>query len=113
MNFSSIVTAVFQYMDIPAMVLLVLLFAGWGVVKKAQSRTDFDFAQMLKDDNGKESVSRLGALTAIAVSSWAVMYDTIHSQAADHAILGIYLAVWSGTKIADKFADAFLAKWSK
>lgn len=113
MNFLDILTAALKYIDIPALVLLVTLVGAWGIIHKAQNRQDFDFGNMLKDDNNKESVARLGALAAIGVSGWAVMYDTIHNQNLDATTLGIYLAVWSGTKVADKLADALLAKWSK
>lgn len=117
MDFSSVFRTVFDavtsYIDIPAVVLGVMLTAAWGMVHSAQKRPDFDFGNMLKDENGKESSTRLAVLVAMCFSSWSLMYDTIHNKEVDRYALLIYLVVWSGTKVAEKLSDAIIAKWSR
>lgn len=105
--------ALMDYIDIPAVVLGMMLFASWFMIRSAQKRTDFDFGNMLKDECGRESAIRVAQLVALAFSSWFVMYDTIHNKMGDPTILLIYLGVWSGAKVADKLADALIAKWTK
>lgn len=113
MDISEIIKVITGYLDVPAMVLLLLLLAGWKVINLAQQRPDFDFSNMLKDDAGKESALRMGIFISLAISSWFVVYDTIHNKQGDSQVLLVYLCVWSGAKVADKLADAVLAKWSK
>jgi hypothetical protein len=103
----------FAFVDVPALILGMMLCAAWFMIRSAQKREDFDFGNMLRDENGKESATRLGVLAAIAFSSWFVMYDTIHNKAGDSTVLLIYLAVWSGAKVAEKLADALITKWGK
>ena len=97
--------------DIPAAVLAVILLGALYVVHKAQEREDFDFADMLRDDNDKPSALRLGIFVCLAVSSWALIYDTIHQKELDPQAFGIYILVWSGAKIAEKIVDMVAAKW--
>jgi hypothetical protein len=107
------VKAFIATIDIPAIVLLIILAMGWGIVKQAQKREDFDFSNMLRDDNNKESALRFAVFVALAVSSWFVIYDTIHNKAGDNQALLIYVVVWSGAKVAEKLVEALAAKWSK
>lgn len=107
-----LLNAVLSYIDIPAVVLLILLGAFWSIVKASQARPDFDFSNMLKDDAGKESAMRLGIFVSLAISSWVVIYDTIHNKAGDSNTLLIYMAVWSGAKVAEKLVDALSNKWT-
>jgi len=108
-----ILTAIFEYIDMPALILVLMLSAAWGMIRSAQKRADFDFGNMLKDENGKESAMRLGVLAAIAFSSWYVMSDLILSKAGDPTILLIYLVCWSGSPVALKLGEALVAKWTK
>lgn len=100
-------------MNIPAILLSVMLGATWFMVRTAQKRHDFDFGNMLKDEGGKESATRLAILVALCMSSWALIFDTMKNGVVNDKLLMIYLLVWSGTKVAEKIADALVAKWGK
>ena len=97
--------------DVPAAVLAVVLLGGVWICYKAQQREDFDFADMLRDDAGKPSALRLGVIVAIAMSSWALAYDTINGNELDIQVFVAYLVIWSGAKIAEKLIDIVAAKW--
>lgn len=113
MEYLEYIKAFFNYVDIPAIILGMMLFAAWSMIRAAQKRDDFDFANMLRDDKGKESGTRIATLIALAFSSWFLMYDTIHGKKGDSTVLLIYLSVWSGAKVAEKLADALITKWAK
>jgi hypothetical protein len=113
MDYISILSAITAYIDIPAIILGMMLAAAWFMIRSAQKRDDFDFGNMLKDDGGKESATRMGILVAMCFSSWSLMYDTIHNKQVDPTVILIYLCVWSGTKVAEKLVDALVAKWTR
>jgi hypothetical protein len=104
---------IFSYIDVPALFLLIMLIGAAWVVNKAQEREDFDFGNMLKDENNKESGYRLLAIASFPFASWYVVYDLIHNKTADPTTFLIYVAIYSGAKVADKAVDALIAKWSK
>lgn len=90
--------------DFPAIVMLVLMFMGAYVLHRTQAnpQNKFDFADMLRDDNGKPSAFRLGIFVCMALSTWYIMYATIKAKGVidTYQILG-YMAIWSGAKIVE------------
>jgi hypothetical protein len=93
---------------IPSTVLIVLLLLMAYVLFSAQkSREDFDIANMLKDENGKESGLRLALLVSLAISSWAVVTMVLNNTLSTNVWVG-YLATWSGSLVFIKAAD----KWN-
>jgi cbb3-type cytochrome oxidase subunit 3 len=101
--------------DVPLVVLIILLAAATFVLWKAQQRADFDLANMLRDDSGKESPLRLCVLGAFAISSWAIMKDTLRTEGADPQLFLIYCATWSGALVFVRIADKWDGKlpWAK
>lgn len=100
-------------LDVPAAILAIMVILAMYVIYKAQQRDDFDFGDMLKDDNNRPSALRFGIFTSLGVSSWVVIYDTINFSGADPYVLVIYVSFWSGAPIAAKFVEALQAKWVK
>lgn len=96
--------------DFPATVLLVMLLLGVYVLYKTQQdpHNDFDFADMLRDENGKPSAFRLGIFASLAISSWVIMSIVVTTHSIDLWVFGFYLIIWSSAKIADKLADAYM-----
>ena len=94
--------------DVPLLVLIVLLAATGVILWLAQKRDDFDLANVLKDESGKESALRVCTLGAFAFSSWSVMKDTLRTEGIDPQIMLIYCLTWSGALVFVKFAD----KWN-
>lgn len=102
------------YFSLPSFFLCLMLAAAWSMVHKAQSRPDFDFGNMMKDPEGKESAMRLAVLGAFCFSSWFLMAIMSNNPTGDHTnIYLIYLVCWSGSPVALKLGEALLAKWSK
>lgn len=80
--------------------VLLLLLAGLAIMLwRAQKNGHLDFAKMFKDENGKESGLRFCVLGAWIISSWVVMADLVAQKQGDAALLGIYLATWSGSAV--------------
>lgn len=102
-----------DHFDLAAFVLILLLILALFIAWRAQGRDDFDFADMLRDSSGKTSVARVGALVCLSISSWYVIYVTIKSNTVSDNVLwsfGLYMGVWSGTKVAERFIDAWLSR---
>ncbi len=64
-----ILTYIFHEISIATFVLFVMLTCGLWLAYKAQGRPDFDWADMLRDPQGKASSSRLFAFLAIVITS--------------------------------------------
>lgn len=92
---------------IPTTILFVLLGLGALVALRAQSRDDFDFADMLRGDDGRVSSTKMFSFVSIAVTSWIVAYLTISGKITPE-YYWYYLVVWSGTAVAMKLVD----KWN-
>lgn len=97
--------------DFPATMLLIMVLMGAYVMYKTQKdpHNDFDFADMLRDENGKPSAIRLAILPCLAISSWVIMYLVVQNKSIDLWLLVFYMCVWSGAKIAEKMVDAYVA----
>lgn len=89
-------------------VLGLVFFLALHVIRKSQLRQDFDFAEMLKDDTGKLSVTRLGTMVCLVVSSWVMIYTTTHSKTETVLyFFGMYMGVFSGAKVVERAIDAW------
>lgn len=89
--------------------LAVTLLAAAFVMIRAQSRADFDFAEMLKDENGKPSAFRLLVFGAFAASTWVLMLYGVADKMTDW-MWWAYLAAWSGSAVLAKAVDAWKSK---
>jgi cbb3-type cytochrome oxidase subunit 3 len=95
--------------------LVVMLFGAIWIVWKAQKRTDFDFADMLRDDTtNKPTVLRFAIMGSFAVSSWIVMHDTLADNLSDQQFWA-YLVIWSGAAVLRYIAERWNGQlpWSK
>lgn len=102
------------HIDLAVVVLVGLLLGAAWVIWMAQKRADFDFATMLRDDNGKESAVNMAILGSFAISSWVIMHDTLASTLTDSQ-LGWYLGIWSGARVVIIAAQKWngTLPWSK
>jgi hypothetical protein len=98
-------------LDIPALVLLLVFALGaWVLWRTQTSENNFDFADMLRDTEGKASSSRLAMFVCLAVSSWGFMYLLITKKGEMDTWLFLgYVGIWSGTKVAEKGIDMYAA----
>lgn len=100
-----------EMIDFPAFVLLLLLMVfGWVLYKtQANKENKFDFADMLRDDNGKPSSTRMAVFVCLGLSSWALMYLVINNKhKVDVSFVFVaFMIIWSGQKVAEKFLDVW------
>ena len=102
--------------DLPAIILFVMLLLSGYVMFMAQRREDFDFGNMLRDEQGKESTVRICALISMAVSSWALMNHALLAGASmDWKLFALYVGTWSGALVFIKMAERWDGHlpWSK
>ena len=112
----------FDGIDAPSVVLLAMLAAGTYVMYKAQQREDFDFADMLRDDNNKPSAFRMAIFVCLGVSSYLLLFitfklvaqvtvswvDTLNALFPWYAL---YILVFSGAKIAEQMVETLMVKF--
>jgi hypothetical protein len=112
----SIVSSVINYFNAPALALVVMFIGAFYVLHAAQAREDFDLGNILKNENGKESLAAMGGLVAIILSGWCLVYSLTQVKDMNSdtfvTLYALHLVVWSGTKVAEKLVDAVSAKWS-
>jgi len=96
-----------QMLDLPALVLALMLVGAAWVAWRAHGSGRFDWGNMLRDADGKESAQRFAVLGAFAVSSWFVMRMAFRVDQPDPQIFWAYLVAWSGAHVLTKAAE----KW--
>lgn len=89
--------------------LMVFIACGALVMWQVQKRSDFDWAQIFQDEDGRVSAGRFLAIGAFLASTWVMMHTAVEKTLSDGFALG-YLAAWSGTMVASKAVDAYRQK---
>lgn len=91
--------------------LIAIMVMGAYVMWMVQTNKDnnFDFSEMLRGETGKPSAFRLAIFVSLAVQTWVIMYIVLKGGTIDPWIYTIYLAVWSGAKVAESAIDAYAA----
>jgi hypothetical protein len=82
-----------------AVPFLILIAQGLFLILilfRSQSRNDFDVANFLRDENGKESSGRAFSFIALAISSW-IMATLTFMKLMTVEYLVAFLVVWAGT----------------
>lgn len=83
---------------IPAAVLALLFLLLLGILIKAQTRHDFDIANFLRDDRGKESSGRAFGFVCLAIHCWWVATLVFQKLSTiDHFIW--FGVIWAGTPV--------------
>lgn len=85
-------------LDVPAIALMALvLLSMWLAWKATRSpKSHFHFEEMLLDaKTGKTSLSRVGQLVALSLSSWAFVYLTLAYKLSEWYFTG-YMITWAG-----------------
>jgi hypothetical protein len=89
---------------VPLGALIVMVIGiGW-LLGKAQAKPDFHIEQMLQDETGKASASRIFAFGAWAFSSWDLMAARLSGTHSAEYYWG-YLFAWSSALTLAKLAD--------
>lgn len=91
------------------LVLFLMLIATWFIIKRAQHGGKFDFGNLLRDEEGKESALRLAAIGSFAISSWVIMQLTVTASITE-TYYGIYLLTWSGSVVLAKAIEVWKGK---
>lgn len=96
-------------LDLPALVFIVIFSLLFYVLFRTQrANNNFDFSEMLKDENGKPSSARLATFVCLAASTWAIMYILVTKKGdIDPWIIMGYTGIWSGAKVAEVAIDRY------
>ncbi len=90
-----------QFVDLPAVFLAICVGLMLYVVYKAQQQTSFNFANMLRDENGKESSHRLVVIGCFGISSWLISADFLTNKEINENAMFIYVGIFSLSKTAE------------
>ena len=93
---------------IPLMILLGLALAIWMLIARAQKDPNFDIANILRDENGKESSERVVMFGCFAVTSWVMAVAVFALPNLLTEIYITYTALWGGTATAKELVKR---KW--
>ena len=99
--------------DFPAVVLVFVFMLLLMLLWKTQHNptNNFDFSDMLRDDQGKPSHTRLASFICLAMTSWYVMYAAVKTSGKiDTWVFITYITLWSGVPLASKFIDAYAGR---
>lgn len=98
-----------QALDIPTIVLMVVMGLGAWILWKVQKdpNNDFNFEEMLRDENQKPSAFRLAIFISLAVSTWVIMHIVLKTNTIDSWVFVTYLGIWSGAKVAESALNAY------
>lgn len=100
---------------IPIAILLGITVMIWVLISRAQRDENFDISNTLRDENGKESASRILSFGAFAVSSWALAVTVFALPQYFVQAMIAYLLAWAGTPPIIEFAKKWngTLPWSK
>lgn len=102
-----------QYLNIPNILLGSLLALAIWVLYSASRSPRFDSVDMLLDERGKASSSRLAVFVALALSTFILAYVVINKSLDDETLLymfGVYIMTWAGSKTLEKGVEAWSHK---
>jgi hypothetical protein len=85
--------------------LIALLVAAWVLWKVQTSPKHIDLVDLLVDTDGRASWTKITAIGAFMMSSWAFAYLTMHDKMSDFLFLS-YVAVYSGAPVAYRIIAA-------
>ena len=113
-----------ESVDFPAVVLSLMLIGMALAMISAQRRSDFDWGDAFRDDNGKVSWFRAAVVVSLGISSWVLIYAFMNGVRSTYDANGMtlvldklfayfvaYMVVWSGAKIIEKALDIIIQKW--
>lgn len=109
---------IFREISISTFILFIVATFLFYIAWHTQSRKDFDFADMLRNGaSRKPSGTRLASLVCLIFTSWGLVYAflTVLGKATldkDYfsfltSLFGIYMGIWSGSKVVEKAIDAW------
>jgi len=91
--------------DLMVLMLVVGCLLALGVLFYAQSKNDkFDLRYLILSDNDRPSISKLGQLFSLLVSSWAFVYLVLHDKMTE-TYYTMYMGIYAATNVASKFLD--------
>lgn len=106
---TELIKTLYNDFDIATVILFLILFLGgcilWTIQQKGNN--NFNFEEMLRDEEGKPSSFRLAVFVSLAVSTWIIMYIVLKTNTLDTWMFVTYLGIWSGAKIAETALIAY------
>ena len=104
-----------EAITIPNTLLTILLGLGVWVLFSAQRSHLFNAVDMLLDENGKASASRLAMFVALSLSTFMLAYVTINKSVGDTTLFYMYCAyilTWAGSKSLERALDIWMQRGS-
>jgi len=85
------------------LILAAFVVSAIIILIKIQRAPDrFDLRATISDEKGNPSIHKIGQLTALVLSTWILVYTTIHG-ALSETMFGTYMGIWAAAQAADKW----------
>ncbi len=85
------------------LILAAIVIGAILILIKIQRAPDnFDLRSVIADEKGKPSIHKIGQLTALILSTWILVYTTIHGGL-NESMFGTYMGIWAAAQAADKW----------
>jgi cell division protein FtsW (lipid II flippase) len=94
----------------PNLVLCLLLGLGCVVLMSSSKEPPGRLGNLLADESGKVSSSRLAMFIALGISSYMLVYLTINRKVNDETLFyvyAVYLISWASSKTLDKLVGVW------
>lgn len=92
--------------DYSAVMLFIMVATLTGLIWNLNKKDDvsFDLNDLFVDEKGKASTSRISAITALIISTWAFVHLTLADKLTEWYVL-IYVGTWVLNKTTSKYLD--------
>jgi hypothetical protein len=100
------VTEFLKHVDLDLLVLCIsaVVFLGMMINWHTRPNNSFDLKDTFVDKSGTLSLSKLGQMIAMLVSTWIIIYQTRHNLLTEWLFTG-YMLAWAGANVAHKWLD--------
>lgn len=82
--------------------VIALIVTLWVLYRVQRSDKNIDFVDLLLDTDGKASWTKITAIGAFAIASWAFVAIVQQGKMTEW-LFGLYIAVYSGVPVAYRF----------
>lgn len=90
-------------LELAAALAVVLLVLAAALLRLHRADNAYDLAQLVAEPDGSRlSLSRVGQLAALIVSTWAFAWLTLADRMTEW-YFGGYMLAWAGTALATRF----------
>lgn len=107
MDFGGFCSSIAAIDKMPILLLIAVILIVWMLYKAHRGPNSFDIKDLISDTiTGKVSLLKFAQAGSFFVTSWMIVYLTLHDKLTEPELL-IYAGAWTGVSIASQGISAF------